>query len=742
MVGPIARKIHVVVKRARLMPWLAAAVMAALGCPSSTPPGPASACRPTAVADAAPHPLISKAAPEVTAVRPEPAPTATGRQALRPHLRFERNDGQADPRVRFLSRGRNYTLFLTADEAVFAFADAAPVPQADQSRAHILRIQFVDGSSAAGVRGLDPLPGTSHYLVGADPLRWQTDVPNFGRVLIEDLYPGVNVVYYGHDDRLEYDLILAAGADPARIGFHFGGARSLRLDGDGTLVADAGEGRVRLEKPVIYQEEPGGRRLVAGGYVLRGNGEAGVEVGPYDPSRSLVIDPVIAYSTFLGGDEADQGESIVFDASGHAYITGTSSSATFPTTPDACQPKKSGGGDVFITKLAADGSTVLYSTFLGGGSHDQGWAIAVDRDGEALITGTTASDDFPMTNAFQPAFGGGAGDAFVAKLNARGAGLVFSTYLGGSALDEGRGIAVDAKGDVYVTGTTGSADFRSRSAFQPAFGGGTDAFVVKLPGSGSQGPMYSTFLGGRGADVGKSIAVDAADRVFITGTTDSPDFPLHKPIQRALGGHVDAFVTQFTATGAALVYSTYLGGAQSDAGSDITVDPSGHVYVTGDTTSPDFPVAAALQPKRAGAIDAFVTRIDPTGSRIVYSTYLGGRDIDIGRGIAIDARGVVYVTGVTGSPDFPLRNPIQRAIGGALDAFVSRISPDGSSLLSSTYLGGTDLDYASGIAVDGMGALAVIGQTASKDFPTTSGAFRRLFNGGRFDAFVVKIDEP
>ncbi|HEX3203848.1 MAG TPA: SBBP repeat-containing protein, partial [Nitrospiraceae bacterium] len=478
MMSALALTSHHARQRAWVMSCLAAAVVC-LGCPSSTPSGPPSACRPggsTGSAQAFSSKLVSESSP-VSAVPVSIAadryPVPTGRS-----LRFERNDGQADSRVRFLSRGRNYTLFLTADEAVFAIADAAPVPQADQSRAHVLRIQFVDGSSAAGVRGLDPLPGTSHYLVGADPSKWQTDVPNFGRVLIEDLYPGVNVVYYGHDDRLEYDLILAAGADPARIGFHFGGARSLRLDGDGTLVADAGEGRVRLEKPVIYQEEPGGRRLVAGGYVLRGNGEAGVEVGPYDPSRSLVIDPVIAYSTFLGGDEADQGESIVFDASGHAYITGTSSSATFPTTPDACQRKKSGGGDVFITKLAADGSTVLYSTFLGGGSHDQGWAIAVDRDGEALITGTTASDDFPMTNAFQPAFGGGAGDVFVAKLNARGAGLVFSTYLGGSALDEGRGIAVDAKGDVYVTGTTGSADFRSLSAFQPAFGGGTDAFVV------------------------------------------------------------------------------------------------------------------------------------------------------------------------------------------------------------------------------------------------------------------------
>ena len=742
--GSMRRVMPFTSHQARRRAWGTACLVAAvvcLGCPSSTPPSPASACRPGAAAVAADRPSISKTAPE-----PWPAPPASLSTADRHpvptarSLRFERNDGQADSRVRFLSRGRNYTLFLTENEAVFAFADRQVV-EAMPRREHVLRMQFADGSSSAAVGGLDPLPGPSHYLIGADPRRWHTDVPSYGRVLVQGLYPGMDLAYYGSGDSLEYDLIVAPGADPDRLVIRFGGARSLRIDEEGGLVAEVGDGRIRLEKPVVYQHEAAGRHLVAGGYVLRADGEAGVAVGSYDRQRPLVIDPVMVYATFLGGDDADEGESIVLDASGHAYVTGTTGSATFPTTSDACQREKHGAGDVFVTKLAADGSTVLYSTFLGGTLHDQGRALAVNRDGEVFVTGTTASVDFPVQHAFQPAFGGGGGDVFVTKLNAQGSGAVFSTYLGGSALDEGRGIAVDSAGDVYVTGATGSADFRLVGALQSAFGGGTDAFVVKLPGSGSPAPMYATFLGGRGADVGRSIAVDAAARAVMTGTTDSPDFPLRAPIQPALGGRVDAFVAQLTATGTALLYSTYLGGAQSDAGSGITVDAAGSVYVTGDTTSSDFPVAAAIQPARGGAIDAFVVRINPGGTAVLFSTYLGGRDVDIGRSIAVDARGI-HVAGVTGSRDFPLRDPIQRAFGGAMDGFVSRINADGTALLSSSYLGGSDVEYASGLAVDGMGGVAVVGQTASKDFPSTSGAFRPAFNGGRFDVFVVKLTEP
>jgi hypothetical protein len=725
-------------RRAWVVPCLTAAMLC-LGCPASPPPGTPSACRGDPVASAAA--VGSDNVPESPELT-EPASVAGGRHSAPAGrlFRFERNDGQADSRVKFLSRGRNYTLFLSENEAVFVLAgrmrgDAPPW------REHVLRMQFAEGSTAAAVHGLDPLPGRSHYLIGRDPRGWHTDVPNYGRVLVQGIYPGIDVLYYGSPGHLEYDVIVAPGADPARLVIRFDGARSLRVDGDGSLLAEVGDGRLRLEKPVIYQRHSGGRRLVAGRYVVRPGGEAGVALGPYDRSRALVIDPVMVYATFLGGDDADQGESIVFDASGQAYVAGTTSSATFPTTAGACQRENHGAGDVFVTKLAADGSTVLYSTFLGGALHDQGRALAVNRDGEVYVTGTTASVDFPVHHAFQPAFGGGGGDLFVTKLNAQGSGAVFSTYLGGRAVDEGRGIAVDAAGDAYVTGATGSVDFRLVGAFQSAFGGGTDAFLVKLPASGLPAPIYATYHGGRGADVGRSIAVDAANRVVMTGTTDSPDFPLRNPIQTALGGRVDAFVTQFDATGTGLVYSTYLGGAQSDAGAAVAVGPAGSVYVTGDTTSSDFPVHAALQPARAGAIDAFVVRINPGGTAFLFSTYLGGTDIDIGRGIAVDGAGVAHVAGLTGSRDFPVRDPIQGALGGAMDAFVTRIKPDGSALLSSTYLGGSDVEYATGIAVDGTGGVAVVGQTASKDFPATPQAFRRAFNGGQFDAFVVKMTE-
>ena len=417
-----------------------------------------------------------------------------------------------------------------------------------------------------------------------------------------------------------------------------------------------------------------------GHYVLKGNNLVTFEVASYDRSKLLIIDPVLVYSTYLGGSGPDAGIGIAVDASGKAYVTGETSSLDFPTM-NASQPASAGGGDAFVSKLNAAGSALVYSTYLGGSGSDAGTGIAVDGLGNAYVTGQTRSTTFPTTSgAFQTSFGGGFSNAFVSKLNAGGSALAYSTYLGGSRFDLGSGIAVDASGNAYVTGQAGSTNFPITSgAFQTSLRGSGDAFVSKLSAAGSA-LVYSTFLGGSGFDLGLGVAVDASGNAYVTGETLSSDFPTTSgALQTSFGGgYSDAFVSKLNAAGSALVYSSYLGGRGGDQGSGIVVDASGDAYVTGLTDSADFPTVDPLQPRYGGGGNVFVTKLNAAGSALVYSTYLGGRGGDLGSGIAVDASGNTYLTGSTGSPDFPTVNPFQPAKAGAVfafDAFVAKISP-------------------------------------------------------------------
>ncbi len=660
-------------------------------------------------------------------------------------LSFEANQGQADAQVRFLSRGSGYTLFLTGDEAVFSLrgrkVDGEALPASPRlkptvvARADVVRMRLVKANPAATVTGEEELRGKSNYFIGNDPKKWRSNVPTYAKVRYERIYSGVDLVYYGNQRQLEYDFIVAPGADPHRIQFNVQGAKNINQDSRGELVLEMAEGEVRWRNPVVYQEKDGTRHEIAAHYAIKDKSRIGFEVADYDSRRPLFIDPLV-YSTYLGGSGDDDGVRIAVDSAGNAYVAGDTTSTNFPTMNPLQSAYGGGNWDAYVSKINPAGSALVYSTYLGGSGADQGFGIAADSSGNAYVTGYTDSTDFPTMNPLQ-ATNGGSQDAFVAQINPSGSALVYSTYLGGSGGDVGTGIAVDSSGDAYITGYTGSTNFPTMNPLQPTYGGDSDAFVSEINPTGSA-LLYSTYLGGSGGDYGHGIAVDGSGNAYVTGATTSTDFPTKNPLQPSNGGSVDAFVSQLNPAGSALVYSTYLGGSDSDDGSSIAVDGSGNAYVTGVTSSTNFPTMNPLQPANGGGQDAFVSKINPEGSAFVYSTYLGGSGQEEGEGIAVDSSGNAYVTGNTTSTNFPTMNPLQPANGGGQDAFISKLNPAGSALLYSTYLGGSGYDWGFGIAADSSDNGYITGSTTSTNFPTMNPL--QPANGGSTDAWVAKLN--
>ncbi|MCG3116314.1 MAG: SBBP repeat-containing protein [Candidatus Manganitrophus sp. SA1] len=681
-------------------------------------------------------------------------------------LSFESNEGQTDEDVAFLSRGNGYTLFLTPNEVVLSLKNPA-----DSSPPSVLRMQLLGADPQPRISGEGPLPGKSNYFIGQDRKKWRTDIRNYKKVKYQNVYPGIDLVHYGNRRRLEYDFIVSPGADPDVIQLGFQGAEKVEIDRQGDLILHIKGETVRMHRPVIYQEGKAGRETVSGRYFLEEKRRVRFALGRYDRSRPLVIDPILSYSTYLGGSGVDSGRSIAVDAAGNAYVTGWTASADFPISAGAAQNHLGGAGDVFVAKLNAAGNALVYSTYLGGNDRDEGRGIAVDASGNAYITGITAMN-FPTTEgAFQTVWQGGH-DAFVAKLNPAGDALVYSTYLGGSGdgdktsgPDEGNAIAVDAEGHAYVTGRSASLGFPvTPDAYRTTKGEGDQRFIAsvfmtKLHPAGT-GLVYSTFLGG---ESGRAIALDGSGHAYVTGSAFTfPTTP--NSFQKTEGGEQDAFVAKLNPTGSAVIYASNLGGSRLDIGQGIAVDPSGHAYVTGTTHSLDFPTVRPLQGDLAGECadpenfwncsDAFLVKVNPTGSALVYATYLGGSRSDFAHGVAVDKDEEAYVTGGTISFDFPTVEPIQADYRGGgckrsacSNAFVSTFDADGRKLIYSTYLGGTGLsdeggDYGDagfGIAVDAAGGAYVTGAAAPGGFPTTPGAFQ---TSGGFDAFIAKISSP
>jgi len=679
-------------------------------------------------------------------------------------LYFIENKGKVDEKVSFYERGAGHGTFFVENGVVLSLTKresksdkpsfnkdilGLKTEKSAKATTEAVSLSFVGGNKDAKITADDKMSGHVNYFVGNDKSKWHSNIPTYGVVTYKNVHKNIDIKFYGNNKNIEHDVIVKPGGDPSLVKFAYEGVKGLKVTESGDLEVTLNYGKIIEKRPVIYQEIKGERVAVEGAYrILKGEEGAfkyGFTVASYDKTKDLVIDPVLVYSTYLGGSAWDVGRGIAIDSSGAVYVTGITNSIDFPLMNPIQGVFGGGYFDVFITKLNPTATAMVYSTYLGGNAYDGVYGIAVDGTGAVYVSGTTDSIDFPLMNPIQGALIWG-WDVFITKINPTGSALVYSTYLGGYSDDYGNGIALDSSGAAYITGETASVDFPLMNPMQGASGGYWDAFITKINPAGTN-LVYSTYLGGNVYDTGKGIAVDSSGAAYVAGRTSSANFPILNPIQATFGGGGvfggDAFVTKINSSGSAILYSTYLGGGGDDYSRGIAVDGSGAAYVTGRTESMDFPLMNPIQGGLVGNYpDAFVTKINNTGSAIVYSTFIGGNGPDEGYGIVVDGSGAAYITGDTRSIDFPLVSPIQGTFrGGGIyngDAFVTKINPAGSAYIYSTYLGGVADDMGAGIALDNTGVAYVAGDTVSSDFPIMS-PIQGTYGGGLGDAFIAKI---
>jgi uncharacterized repeat protein (TIGR01451 family) len=801
--------------------WLSSTVLA-LAAISVMSAGPHAALQPVAASQPA---LEQQKSPTLTAGTVDAATRARLVESVaKAPMSFEANQGQTDNRVKFLSRGLGYTLFLTSSDAVLALqkpaetrkqnqpsgamqdplgvgtvapphAVAQPAASAAQTTINgVLRMRLVGANSAPHISGLEESSAKSNYYIGNDPTKWRTNVPNFGRVQYASIYPGVDLVFYGNQRQLEYDFIVAPGTDPSTIALAFDGDRtaknvSVKINDAGELVAHLASGNISFHKPVVYQPAAGRtqqKQTIDGNYVLKADGSVGFELGPYDHARKLVIDPIISWSSYLGGSNIDMATGVGVDKYTDVVIAGSTRSADFPVF-DPLETFHGGTcdgmpcRDVFVSKFSPTGTALQYSTYIGGTNDDVASDIVLDMAGDMFVVGYTLSTDFPVTSrAFQKTFGGGTvtGDAFVFELASKGIGLEYATYLGGSSDDQAYSITVQYTPtnvpNVFVVGSTASTNFPvTNGAFQTvcglnAQGSCANGFASQLNSKGSA-LVYSTYLGGSNGlgDAAYGVAVDSNDDAYITGITGSPNFPTTSGAFQTIcgtdglcNGSFDGFVTELNPTGTALVASTFLGGDSYDYTAGVALDQNGGIYVSGNTISTDFPTTAGAAQTTFGGMsagcsptsgsicgDVTVTKFNPGLETLAYSTYLGGSlDEYPGISMAVDSAGNAYVTGQTDSLNFPLAAAFQTTYGGgSSDAFVTMVNSTGSAFTYSTYLGGNGQDFGYRTVLDPSANVYVSGGTISTNFPVKAGEFQTICgtdgtcNGGLMDAWVAKI---
>ncbi|GEM_PF-2727584 len=654
-------------------------------------------------------------------------------------LSFEVNRGQADATVKFISNAPGFRLALTSDAAVFESRDGNQHPA--------MRLKLPRGSQpVADAR--DALSGKVNYLIGNDPAKWLIDVPHYSRLRYRDFSPGVDLVFHGDQRSFEYDLEVAPGAEVASIALEFEGVTRMHLGVSGRLFMDTPGGEIRQNAPVIYQSVGGQRRLVRGEFALLGENRVGFKVEEYDRTRTLVIDPSLQLFTYLGGSGSDQVNGIAVDASGNLFMAGVTTSSNFPTR-GAFQGTANGGADGFVTKMSQNGLTIVYSTYIGGSGDDQVNGIALAPDGTPWIAGVTVSTNFPLSTGiapFQSANAGGS-DCFFTHLNANGNGVTYSSYLGGSANDTCNGIAVDALGRVFLTGGTASTNFPTMSPFQATFqGGASDAFLSVFNPPTIQpvnGLIYSTYLGGPGADQGYSVAVNSTGNPIVTGGTTSVSFPITPGnIQPLNNGGSDVFITKFIVPGG-LAFSTLLGGSGNDVGYSVAIGPNNTIYVAGSTASANFPTKSPQQLLYGGGGDCFLATIADSGPPLFNtsgtppafsSTFFGGSGNDSCSGVAVGPTGLAYLTGDTSSFNFPILNAYQGSnAGGQSDAFLTILGPaitnsTAAPLVSSTFFGGSGNDSGSALALLPSGGICIVGASQCS-FGSGSGCGGGTING-------------
>jgi beta-propeller repeat-containing protein len=776
-------------------------------------------------------------------------------------LSLEINRGQAGRDIQFLSRGRNLSLFLGSGDATFLINKRTSQTAEPESRLHealeegallsdllsapsaklaakqtqqlaatatqIVRMSLLGARSGLQGVGIGNLTGKINYFIGDDPAKWRTNLETFTKIKYENVYPGIDLVYYGNQQQLEYDFVVAPGANPKQIGFALQGVEHIRVDASsGDLVLDIEDSELHFARPNVYQIEEeqtsglGGRkRLVGGDYMLEADNHVAFNLAPYDSSKPLVIDPVIRFYTYLGGMLPDVALHVAADGSG-VYVIGATASPDFPTASAIssglhaaiCGTSKAFPcPDAFVTKVKPDGSGILYSTYLGGTASDLGIGIAVDPSQQVYLVGETESLDFPTTTSgFQKTATTKMTRAFLTKLSSSGSQILYSTFFGGTPGSRlpmsdhyndtfATAIAVDNTGNAYLSGYTRSNSLPTTAGVvQPSAGGNvgqggvqchsitgmvvpcSDGFVAKFNtlASGTSSLVYATYLGGSYYDAATGVSIDSNGEAYVTGATLSDDFPIAAAFQAtrktarcgpfvsgSYGGHVcaSAFISKLNPTASAFVFSSYLGGTGDTAAMGIALDSSGAAYLTGITNASDFPATqGVVQPSLASANcsyagrsivcpDAFVAKVNSSGL-LSYATFLGGTGADAGLGLTVDSAGHAYVVGITLSTNFPTASPLQSQLtSGACtlsisgtpvnlncpDAFLTEIDPAGATLPFSTYLGGTNVDFATSVVLDAANNIYVAGGTLSPGLATT-GAFQTML-GSKGDAFVLSI---
>jgi hypothetical protein len=673
-------------------------------------------------------------------------------------LSFEGNRGQSDSRIKFIAHGGGYGLYLTAQEALLAL-HAPPTGAGGQRKTDVVRMQLRGANPTAQPEGVDTLPGTVNYFIGSDRSKWQTGIPLYSRVKFAGVYPGVDVVYYGDQSQLEYDFVVAPLAEPKAIRLHFAGASKLALTADGDLEVFAGNGQIAFHKPVVYQENNGRRQAVKGNFTLLANHSVGFSLGSYNHSQRLIIDPVLIYSTYLGGSSGDDVNAIAVDSAGNAYVAGLTGSSNFPVTPGAFEKELSRDSfaSAFVTKLDPTGTTLVYSTYListgvwYASAHAN--AIAVDDSGDAYVTGATVGD-FPVTSGAFQTSNHNEFTAFVTKLNPTGSALVYSTYLGGSGGDSANALALNASGNAYIAGTTGSTDFPvTPGSFQTTNKAtSSTAFISELNATGSD-LIYSTYLGGSSKDSAQGIALDGSGHAYVAGGTGSDDFPVTTGAYLTTNG--GGFITELNATGASLIYSTDFDAAVAG----IAIDGTGNAYLTG-AAGDSFPVTPGAIQSSDPEATGFITKLNSTGTALDYSATIA---CGTGASIRVDKAGNAFVAGFTGvgssadggnvCEDLPVTpgafEPSPPDIGEPVSgAFVSKLNSSGTTLLYSTYLSGSTGggdgftgDGAAALAVDSSENAYVAGTATSFDFPVTAGAFQTINKNGDLGAALL-YEEP
>ena len=736
--------------------------------------------------------------------RPTPSKLQLSRSYGALPLSFEENQGQAGKDVKYLVHGSGYSIRFEDSGAAlllvkrdrpggnrsFQKRNTPATPQATTPMPDVLQLRLIGLDSHEAVSGEARLPGTVNYFMGNDPAKWLSGIPTYERVKYSGVYPGIDLTYYGNQRRLEFDFEVAPGADPRSIRLCFDGARDLRLDKNGNLTITTAHGQIGFEKPIIYQPSGGnGRQAVEGAFRVVSQRTIEFRIGRYDHAKPLVIDPILSYSTYIGAGYAT---SIAVDQNGEAYVTGVAN-LDFPTTPGSFQPVGVPStsyspcdyfpecGKPFVAKFNSTGTALLYSTFISGSGIDAANGIVLDSNGDAFVVGTTSSTNFPITaGAFQTNNNASQTAGFVTELNSTGTSLVYSTYLGGSTYTSVNTVAVDASGNAYVAGNTVDANYPTTAAaydvVQPtkAAPNSNSAFITKLNPTGSA-LIYSTYLGGSQLDYAYTIAVDSTGEAFVGGDTNSFNFPVTPgAIQttREASNQDAGFVTKLNASGSALAYSTYLGGKGDDNVSAITLDSNGDAYATGFTSSTDFPVTSGAFQSTLDTSppyvlwNAFVSELNSSGTSMVYSTFLGGSiglgaDLGFGdyaNGIALDGHGMVYLAGESCSLNFPVTagafepKNLDGLTDGECTAFLTKMNPaPNTPLLYSTYFGGTGNsdtgdtfigEDANGLALDPSGNVYLAGYTVSIDFPVTPGVVETPFTGSgtSMEAFVSEFN--